>query len=118
MGYLTRRSSRLGTEPPMCPSCSQPGESDSMTLLGLYIPWHHTVITFAPGPTDASSILAALEPYDKYVVWSAVILPSSAPAAPVTSPADFVLLDQGAVSVPTLTFLIISGLPQARHLCN
>ncbi|KAG1775896.1 hypothetical protein EV702DRAFT_972313, partial [Suillus placidus] len=42
-----------------------------------------------------TSILAALEPYDKHVVWSAVILPSSAPAAPVASPADFVLLDQG-----------------------
>ncbi|KAG2131334.1 FAD binding domain-containing protein [Suillus clintonianus] len=73
----------------------QPGESDLMTLFSLYRPWRHTVVVFVPSPTDATPILAALEPYDKHIVQSAVILPSSAPATPVASPADFVLLDQG-----------------------
>ncbi|KAG1743424.1 FAD binding domain-containing protein [Suillus lakei] len=73
----------------------QSGESDSTTLFSLYRPWRHTVIVFAPSPADVTLILAALEPYDKHVVQSAVILPSSAPATPVASLADFVLLDQG-----------------------
>jgi len=47
-----------------------------------------------PSPADATQILAALEPYDKGVIRSAVILPSSAPASPVVSSADLVLLDQ------------------------
>ncbi|KAG0695595.1 FAD binding domain-containing protein [Suillus ampliporus] len=72
----------------------RPGESDLMTLFSLYRPWRHAVIVFAPSPTDATPILAALEPYDKSLLRSAVILPSSARATPVASPADFVLLDQ------------------------
>ncbi|KAG1743422.1 hypothetical protein EDB19DRAFT_1827324 [Suillus lakei] len=78
----------------------QSGESDSTTLFSLYRPWRHTVIVFAPSPADATVILVALEPYDKYVVRSAVILHSSAPAIPVASLADFVLLDQGTMLIP------------------
>ncbi|KAG1743420.1 FAD binding domain-containing protein [Suillus lakei] len=73
----------------------QSGESDSMTLFSLYRPWCHTVIVFASSPINATPILAALESYDKHVVRSAVVIPSSAPATPVASLADFVLLDQG-----------------------
>ncbi|KAG1722264.1 FAD binding domain-containing protein [Suillus lakei] len=73
----------------------QSGESDSTTLFSLYKPWHHTVIVFASRPINAIPILAALESYDKHVVRSAVVIPSSAPATPVASLADFVLLDQG-----------------------
>jgi hypothetical protein len=52
------------------------------------------VLVFAPSPADAVPILASLESCDKSVVRSAVILPSSAPATHVVSPADLVLLDQ------------------------
>lgn len=48
----------------------------------LYRPWY---IVFAPSPTDATSILVALEPYDKHVLQSAVILCLSAPTAPVAT---------------------------------
>ncbi|KAG0708098.1 FAD binding domain-containing protein [Suillus ampliporus] len=72
----------------------QPGESGLMSLFSIYRPWRHAAIVFAPSPADAAPILAALEPYDKSLLCSVVILPSSASAIPVASPADFVLLDQ------------------------
>jgi hypothetical protein len=72
-----------------------PGDSDVTTLFSFYRPWYHTVLVFAPSAADATPILAALESCDKSVVRSAVMLPSSAPAADVASPADLVLLDRG-----------------------
>jgi hypothetical protein len=71
----------------------QPDKSDVTMLFSIYRPWYHTIVVFAPSLTDASPILAALE-YDKNVVRSAVVLPSTAPAAHVASPADIVLVDQ------------------------
>ncbi|OAX35473.1 hypothetical protein K503DRAFT_722941 [Rhizopogon vinicolor AM-OR11-026] len=71
-----------------------PGKSDVMTLFSLYRPWSHTVLVFTPGPADATPILAALEWCDKSIVQSAVILPSSTPATPFASAANFVLVDQ------------------------
>jgi len=73
----------------------RPENSDLTTLFSLYRPWYHTVLVFAPGATDATPILAALESCDKSVVRSVLMLPSSAPAADVASAADLVLLDQG-----------------------
>ncbi|KAG2142997.1 FAD binding domain-containing protein [Suillus clintonianus] len=70
------------------------GESDMKTLFGLYKPWHHTVLVFAPSLADSSPILGALGAYDKSVVRSAVVLPSSTPVTPAASPADLVLVDQ------------------------
>ncbi|KAG1745499.1 FAD binding domain-containing protein [Suillus paluster] len=70
------------------------GESEVKTLFGLYRPWYHTVLVFAPSLADTSPILGALGACNKSVVRSAVILPSSAPAIPVASPADLVLVDQ------------------------
>jgi len=71
-----------------------PGETDVKTLFSLYRPWYHTVLVFAPSPADATPILTALESYDKGVIRSAVILPSSVPTTRVASAADLVLLDQ------------------------
>ncbi|KAG1745463.1 FAD binding domain-containing protein [Suillus paluster] len=72
------------------------GESDVKTLFGLYKPWCHTVLVFAPSLSDATSILGALEAFDRRVVRKAVVLPSSTPVAPVVSPcADVVLIDEG-----------------------
>ncbi|KAG0694622.1 hypothetical protein DFH29DRAFT_880596 [Suillus ampliporus] len=66
------------------------GESDVKTLFGQYRPWYHTVLVFAPSLADATPILG-----DKSVMHKAVVLPSSAPVAPVTfSCADVVLVDQ------------------------
>ncbi|KAG1745373.1 FAD binding domain-containing protein [Suillus paluster] len=71
------------------------GESDMKTLFCLYRPWYHTVLVFAPSLADAIPILGALEACNKSVVRKAVVLPSSAPAAPVASPCDdVVLVDQ------------------------
>ena len=72
-----------------------PGDSDVTTLFSFYRPWYHTVLVFAPSAADAAPVLAVLESCDKSVVRSAVMLPSSTPAADVASPADLVLLDQG-----------------------
>jgi len=83
---------RAPDAPKLCPV--HPGKSDETTLFSLYRPWYHTVLVFAPSPADATPILAALEQYDKSVVRSAVILPSSAPTTPFASTADFVLLDR------------------------
>ncbi|KAG2118485.1 FAD binding domain-containing protein [Suillus clintonianus] len=70
------------------------GESDVKTLFGLYRPWYHTILVFAPSLADASPIMEALEEWDKSVVRLAVVLPSSAPVTPAASPADLVLVDQ------------------------
>ncbi|KAG2130258.1 FAD binding domain-containing protein [Suillus clintonianus] len=70
------------------------GESDVKTFFGLYRPWYHTVLVFAPTHADAIPILGVLEAYDQSVVRLAVVLPSSAPMTPVASPADLVLVDQ------------------------
>ncbi|KAG2153625.1 FAD binding domain-containing protein [Suillus bovinus] len=48
-------------------------ESDVKTLFGLYRPWYHTVLVFAPSHTDATLTLGALEAYDKSIVRSVVI---------------------------------------------
>ncbi|KAG0702989.1 FAD binding domain-containing protein [Suillus ampliporus] len=71
------------------------GESDVKTLFGLYRPWYHTVLMFAPSLADATPILGALEACDTSVVRKAVVLPSSAPVAPVAAPCvDVILVDQ------------------------
>jgi hypothetical protein len=70
------------------------GESDVKTLFSLYRPSYHTVLVFVPSLAGATSILGALEAYDKSVVRSAVVLPSSAADVTVASPADLVLVDQ------------------------
>ncbi|KAG1838962.1 chitin synthase III catalytic subunit-domain-containing protein [Suillus tomentosus] len=70
------------------------GDSDVKTLFGLYRPWYHTMLVFAPSHADAVPILGALEAYDTSVVRSAVVLPSSASVTSVASPADFVFVDQ------------------------
>ncbi|KAG2125949.1 FAD binding domain-containing protein [Suillus clintonianus] len=70
------------------------GESDVKTLFGLYRPWYHTIVVFAPTLADATPILGALEAFDNSVVQSAVVLPSSASVTPVASSADLVLVDQ------------------------
>ncbi|KAG2124613.1 FAD binding domain-containing protein [Suillus clintonianus] len=70
------------------------GESDAMTLFSLYKPWYHTVLVFAPSLADASPILGALEAWDKSVVRSAVVLPSSASAKDFAAPAELVFVDQ------------------------
>ncbi|KAG1791730.1 FAD binding domain-containing protein [Suillus plorans] len=64
------------------------------TLFSLYRPWYHTILVFAPSLADATPVLGALETYDKSVVRSAVVLPSSASVTSVASPADLVLVDQ------------------------
>ncbi|KAG0704743.1 FAD binding domain-containing protein [Suillus ampliporus] len=71
------------------------GETDVKTLFGLYRPWYHTVLVFAPSLADATPILGALEACDKSVVRKAVVLPLSAPVTPVASSCvDVVLVDQ------------------------
>ncbi|KAG1844656.1 FAD binding domain-containing protein [Suillus subalutaceus] len=70
------------------------GESDVKTLFSLYRPSYHTVLVFAPSLAGAKPILGALEAYDKSVVRSAVVLPSSATGVTVASATDLVLVDQ------------------------
>ncbi|KAG2118481.1 FAD binding domain-containing protein [Suillus clintonianus] len=70
------------------------GESDVKTLFGLYRPWYHTVLVFAPSLADAAPILGALEAWDKSVVRSAVVLPSFTSVTDVSTLADLVLVDQ------------------------
>ncbi|KAG1884186.1 FAD binding domain-containing protein [Suillus subluteus] len=70
------------------------GESDVKTLFSLYRPSYHTVLVFAPSLGGAKPILGALEAYDKSVVRSAVVLPSSATGVTVASATDLVLVDQ------------------------
>ncbi|KAG1777061.1 hypothetical protein EV702DRAFT_1105381, partial [Suillus placidus] len=95
-GVLDERNLEAGDRAPDAPHMLQMerGESDVKTLFGLYRPWYHTVLVFAPSHADATPILGALEAYDTSVVRSAVVLPSSASATSVASPADLVLVDQ------------------------
>ncbi|KAG2339392.1 hypothetical protein BDR05DRAFT_992038 [Suillus weaverae] len=95
-GVLDERNLEAGDRAPDAPNMLQVGggESDVKTLFGLYRPWYHTVLVFAPSHTDATPILGALEAYDTSIKRSAVVLPSSASATSVASPADLVLVDQ------------------------
>ncbi|KAG2121921.1 FAD binding domain-containing protein [Suillus clintonianus] len=95
-GVLDEGHLEAGDRAPDAPNLLQvgSGESDQKTLFGLYRPWLHTVLVFVPSLEDSSPVLGALEAYDKSVVQSAVILPSSTPVTPVASPADLVLVDQ------------------------
>jgi 2-polyprenyl-6-methoxyphenol hydroxylase-like FAD-dependent oxidoreductase len=95
-GVLDEANLEAGDRAPDAPNMIQVGggESDVKTLFGLYRPWYHTVLVFAPSHADAASIMDALEAYDGSVVRSALILPSSASVTFVASPADLVLVDQ------------------------
>ncbi|KAG0702988.1 FAD binding domain-containing protein [Suillus ampliporus] len=91
---LDHENLEAGDRAPDAPNLLQVGrgESEVKTLFGLYRPWYHTVLVFAPSLADAITILDALEAYDKSVVRSAVVLPSSASVTPVGS--ALVLVDQ------------------------
>jgi 2-polyprenyl-6-methoxyphenol hydroxylase-like FAD-dependent oxidoreductase len=95
-GVLDEANLEAGDRAPDAPNMIQVGggESDVKTLFGLYRPWYHTVLVFAPSHADAASILDALEAYDGSIVRSVVILPSSASVTSVASTADLVLVDQ------------------------
>ncbi|KAG2043498.1 FAD binding domain-containing protein, partial [Suillus americanus] len=95
-GVLDEGHLEAGDRAPDAPNMLQVGraEPDRTTLFGLYRPWYHTVVVFAPSLIDATPILGALEAYDRSVVRSAVVLPSSASVTPVASPADLVLVDR------------------------
>ncbi|KAG2072269.1 hypothetical protein BDR04DRAFT_416961 [Suillus decipiens] len=95
-GVLDEGNLEAGDRAPDAPNMLHvgSGESGVKTLFGLYRPWYHTVLVFAPSHGDATPILSALEAYDTSVVRSAVVLPSSASVTSVSSPADFVLVDQ------------------------
>ncbi|KAG1727594.1 FAD binding domain-containing protein [Suillus lakei] len=95
-GALDEKNLEAGDRAPDAPNMLQVGGGESVvkTLFGLYKPWYHTVLVFAPSLADSFPILGALEAYGKDVVRSAVVLPSSAQVTPVASPADLVLVDQ------------------------
>ncbi|KAG2103433.1 FAD binding domain-containing protein [Suillus discolor] len=94
-GVLDETHLEAGDRAPDAPNVLQVGgaELDTTTLFGLYRPWYHTILVFAPSLADATPILGALEAYDKRVVQSAVVLPSSASVTPVACP-DLVLIDR------------------------
>lgn len=95
-GVLDEGHLEAGDRAPDAPNMLQVGraEPDVTTLFGLYRPWYHTTLVFAPSLADATAILGALEACDKSVVRSAVVLPSSASAAPAASPVADLLVDQ------------------------
>ncbi|KAG2128829.1 FAD binding domain-containing protein [Suillus cothurnatus] len=95
-GVLDEEHLEAGDRAPDAPNMLQVGhgESDVKTLFSLYRPSYHTVLVFVPSLAGATTILGALEAYDKSVVRSAVVLPSSAADVTVASPADLVLVDQ------------------------
>ncbi|KAG1825090.1 FAD binding domain-containing protein [Suillus variegatus] len=95
-GVLDEGHLEAGDRAPDAPNMLQVGrvEPGATTLFSLYRPWYHTILVFAPSLADATPILGALETYDKSVVRSAVVLPSSASVTSVVSPADLVLIDQ------------------------
>ncbi|KAG1734178.1 FAD binding domain-containing protein [Suillus lakei] len=95
-GVLDEGHLEAGDRAPDAPHMLQVGcaESDVTTLFGLYRPWYHTILVFAPSLADATPILGALEICDKSVVRSAVVLPSLASVTPFASPDDLVLVDQ------------------------
>ncbi|KAG2051896.1 FAD/NAD(P)-binding domain-containing protein [Suillus hirtellus] len=94
-GVLDEGHLEAGDRAPDAPNMLQVGgaELNTTTLFSLYRPWYHTMLVFAPSLADATPILGALEAYDKSVVRSAVVLPSSASVTPVASP-DLVLVDR------------------------
>ncbi|KAG2118480.1 FAD binding domain-containing protein [Suillus clintonianus] len=95
-GVLDEGHLEAGDRAPDAPNMRQVkrGESDMKTLFSLYRPWYHTVIVFAPSLADSSPILGALEAYDKSVMRSAVVLPSSTQVTSVASHANLVLVDE------------------------
>ncbi|KAG1872119.1 FAD binding domain-containing protein [Suillus tomentosus] len=95
-GVLDEGHLEAGDRAPDAPNMLQVGRAEpgATTLFSLYRPWYHTILVFAPSLADATPILGALETYDKSVVRSAVVLPSSALVTSVVSPADLVLVDQ------------------------
>ncbi|KIK47456.1 hypothetical protein CY34DRAFT_799419 [Suillus luteus UH-Slu-Lm8-n1] len=95
-GVLDEGHLEAGDRAPDAPNMLQVGraEPDVTTLFSLYRPWYHTTLVFAPSLADATPILGALEACDKSVVRSAVVLPASASATPVASPAADLLVDQ------------------------
>jgi 2-polyprenyl-6-methoxyphenol hydroxylase-like FAD-dependent oxidoreductase len=95
-GMLDEGHLEAGDRAPDAPNMLQVGraEPDETTLFSLYRPWYHAVLVFAPSLADASPILGALEVYDKGVVRSAVVLPSSASVTHVATAADLVLVDR------------------------
>ncbi|KAG2125959.1 FAD binding domain-containing protein [Suillus clintonianus] len=95
-GVLDEEHLEAGDRAPDAPNMLQVGRGEShvKTLFGLYRPWYHTILVFAPSLADSSPILGALEAYDKSVVRSAVILPPSTQVTPVASPANLVLVDE------------------------
>ncbi|KAG1867156.1 FAD binding domain-containing protein [Suillus subalutaceus] len=95
-GVLDEGNLEAGDRAPDAPNMLQVGcgESDVKTLFSLYRPSYHTVLVFAPSLVGATPILGALEAYDKSVVRSAIVLPSSAIGVPVAAPADLVLVDE------------------------
>jgi len=95
-GVLDEGHLEAGDRAPDAPNMLQVGRAEpgATTLFSLYRPWYHTILVFAPSLADATPVLGALEAYDKSVVRSAVVLPSSASVTSVASPADLVLVDQ------------------------
>jgi hypothetical protein len=95
-GVLDEGHLEAGDRAPDAPNMLQVGraEPDVTTLFGLYRPWYHTTLVFAPSLADTTAILGALEACDKSVVRSAVVLPSSASVTPAASPAADLLVDQ------------------------
>ncbi|KAG2360283.1 hypothetical protein BDR07DRAFT_1610906 [Suillus spraguei] len=92
-GTLDHENLDAGDRAPDAPNMLQVGrgESDVKTLFGLYRPSYHTVLVFAPSLEGTTPVSGALEAYDKSLVRSAVVLPSSTTGATVASPAE---LDQ------------------------
>ncbi|KAG1821882.1 FAD binding domain-containing protein [Suillus subaureus] len=95
-GVLDEGHLEAGDRAPDAPNMLQVGraEPDETTLFSLYRPWYHTMLVFAPSLVDATPILGALEAYNKSVVRSAVVLPSSTSVTSVASSANFVLVDR------------------------
>ncbi|KAG1882181.1 FAD binding domain-containing protein [Suillus subluteus] len=95
-GVLDEGHLEAGDRAPYAPNMLQLGcaEPDETTLFSLYRPWYHTMLVFAPSLVNATPILGALEAYNKSVVRSAVVLPSSASVTSVASPAGLVLVDR------------------------
>ncbi|KAG1791729.1 FAD binding domain-containing protein [Suillus plorans] len=95
-GVLDEGHLEAGDRAPDAPNMLHVGRAEpgATTLFSLYRPWYHTILVFAPSLADATPVLGALETYDKSVVRSAVVLPSSASVTSVASPADLVLVDQ------------------------
>ncbi|KAG2147740.1 FAD binding domain-containing protein [Suillus bovinus] len=93
-GVLDEGHLEAGDRAPDAPNMLQVGESDETTLFGLYRPWYHTVLVFAPSHADATLILGMLEAYNTNIVRPVVVLPPSASVTPIASSAFLVLVDQ------------------------